>query len=109
MLVSSSLKLVIKHDWAPDGSRIAFTPFYDCEQNPNLMTIGTDGTGLDKLTHANRCHGAFVGSYSPDGTWIVFRVENPDRGRFRIFKMHSDGSDRTLAASGGQRQSSEQS
>jgi Tol biopolymer transport system component len=99
MLVSSSLFVVIKHDWAPDGSRIVFTPFYQYEQNPNVWTIGNDGTGVDKLTHATGAHGAFAGSYSPDGEWIVFRVENLDRGRFRILRMHSDGSDRTLIAS----------
>lgn len=99
MLVSSSLFVVIKHDWAPDGSRIVFTPFYTYEQNPNLMTIGADGTGLDKLTHATGAHGAFAGGFSPDGAWIVFRVENLDRGRFRIVRMHADGGDRTLIAS----------
>jgi len=98
MLVSPNLKTVIKHDWAPDGSRIAFTPFYDYEQNPNVWTIGADGTGIDKLTHATGAHGAFVGGFSPDGEWIVFRVENLDRGRFRIFKMHSDGGEKTLIA-----------
>jgi Tol biopolymer transport system component len=99
MLVSSSLHVVIVHDWAPDGSEIVFTPFAEYEQNPNVWTLGTDGTGVDKLTRATGAHGAFAGSYSPDGTWIVFRVENLDRGTFRIFKMHSDGSDRTRIAS----------
>jgi len=99
MLVSSSLKVVIKHDWAPDGSRIVFTPFYDYEQNPNVWTIGLDGAGVDKLTHATGAHGAFTGGFSPDGDWIVFRVENLDRGTFRIFRMRSDGSERTLIAS----------
>jgi Tol biopolymer transport system component len=98
MLVSSGLFVVVKHDWAPDGSRIVFTPFYTYEQNPNVMTIGTDGTGLDKLTHATGAHGACAGGYSPDGAWIVFRRENLDRGRFSILRMHADGSDRTLIA-----------
>ena len=98
-LVSDRLKVVVKHDWAPDGSRIAFTPFYDYEQNPNVMTIGIDGTGLDKLTHATGVRGAFSGGFSPDGAWIVYRVENLDRGKFRIFKMEAEGGEKTLIAS----------
>jgi Tol biopolymer transport system component len=98
MLVSSSLHVVIVHDWAPDSSGIVFTPFAEYEQNPNVWRLGTDGTGVDKLTRATGTHGAFAGGYSPDGVWIVFRVENLDRGRFRIFKMHSDGTDRTRIA-----------
>lgn len=42
--------------------------------------------------------GAFAGSYSPDGRWIVFRVENLERESFRLYKMRPDGSDRTLIA-----------
>ena len=97
-LVLDHLKVVVKHDWAPDGSRIVFTPFYDYEQNPNVWTMGTDGTGVDKLTHATGDRGAFAGGFSPDGAWIVFRVENLDRGRFRIFKMDADGGEKTLVA-----------
>ena len=101
MLVSSGLFVTGKHDWAPDGSRIVFTPFYTYEQNPNVWTIGTDGSGIDKLTHATGAHGAFAGGFSPDGAWFVFRVENLDRGRFRILtmEMDADGRDKTLIAS----------
>jgi len=33
---------------------------------------------------------AFVRSYSTDGVWIVFRLE--DHGSFGLFRMRSDGS-----------------
>jgi hypothetical protein len=32
---------------------------------------------------------AFVGSYSPDGRWIVFRLN--ENGLFGLFKIHPDG------------------
>lgn len=95
-LVSPELNVVIKHDWAPDGSRIVFTQPYDYATNPNVMAIEPDGSGIEMLTHATGPRGVFVGTYSPNGRWIVIRVENLDRERFRIFKMRPDGSDRTL-------------
>lgn len=65
MLVSPRVKVSIKHDWSPEGNRIMFTPFYDFEQNPNVWTIGTDGTGVDKFTHSTGSRAAVAGSFSP--------------------------------------------
>ncbi|HET6715162.1 MAG TPA: hypothetical protein VFI59_15830 [Actinomycetota bacterium] len=97
-LVSPNLLLVIKHDWAPDGSRIVFTSPYDYSRNPNVFAIDPDGSDPEMLTSATGKLGAFVGTYSPNGRKIVVRVENLDHERFRIFKMRPDGSDRTLIA-----------
>jgi hypothetical protein len=43
--------------------------------------------------------GAFAGSYSPDGRWIVMRVENRALQRFALVKIHPDGGGRRLIAS----------
>ena len=70
-------EVAIKHAWAPDGSRIAITT----TANPvggasaNIVTIAPDGTGRKRLTTFTDGRNAFVGSYSPDGTQIVFRLE----------------------------------
>ena len=73
-----------------------YTSPYDYSRNPNVFAIDPDGSDPEMLTHATGPRGAFVGTYSPNGRKIVIRVENLDRGRFRIFKMRPDGSDRTL-------------
>jgi Tol biopolymer transport system component len=93
-LTPFSFDVGIKQDWAPDGRHLAFIHDADLP-NPgdsaNIATIRPDGTDLRFLTHYQGGElNAFVGSYSPDGRWIVFRLE--DHGRFGLYKMHPDGS-----------------
>ena len=45
-----------------------------------------------------RRFGAFAGSYSPDGRWVVLRVENVAKKSYRLYKMHPDGSRHVLLA-----------
>jgi Tol biopolymer transport system component len=78
----------------PDGQRIAFTGnanFGNPGDSANIATIGPDGTDLHYLTHYQGGQvNAFVGGYSPDGNWIVFRLE--DHGLYGLYRMRSDGS-----------------
>ncbi|WP_344157778.1 hypothetical protein [Nocardioides koreensis] len=100
-LVPYRREVAIKHDWAPDGEHIVITinADYPHGRSPNVATIRSDGTGLRQLTHyAGGRQGAFAGSYSPDGRWIVFRVENLKTNVFRLVKMHPDGTHRTRIA-----------
>ena len=87
--------VAVKADWAPNGRQLLFTENADFPppNSSNIATIRPDGTGLRHLTHFQGGDvKAFVGSYSPDGRWIVFRLE--DHGSFGLFKMRPDGSDR---------------
>jgi Tol biopolymer transport system component len=98
-LTSYAREVAIKHDWAPSGRQIVLTTNADYPRgrSPNVATIRPDGSHLRALTrYAGGKVGAFGGSYSPDGRWIVFRVENVDAKSFRLYKMHPDGTHRRL-------------
>ena len=44
-----------------------------------VALVGPDGSGKTELTHYTGAHeNAFAGSFSPDGTQIVFRLEEGD-------------------------------
>jgi Tol biopolymer transport system component len=91
----------VKHDWAPDGRHIVITIDADYPEgrSPNVATVRPDGTHLRLLTHYRGGDwGAFAGSYSPDGRWIVFRIENLQLEQFKLMKMYPDGSHRKLIA-----------
>jgi Tol biopolymer transport system component len=94
-LTPFSYDVAVKQDWAPDGqhlvfSKNAFTLIPGV--SANIATIRPDGTHLRFVTHyEGGDRNAFVGSYSPDGRWLVFRLE--DHGLFALYKVHPDGSD----------------
>lgn len=55
------------------------------------MTIRPNGKQLHFVTNYEGGDvNAFVGSYSPDGRWITFRLN--DHGLFGLYKIHPDGS-----------------
>jgi Tol biopolymer transport system component len=93
-LLPFTLDLAIKHDWAPDGKHMLVgtnANFFDPNDSANIATIRPDGTDLHYLIHSHDpAVNAFAGSYSPDGKYIVFRLE--DHGSFALMKMRSDGS-----------------
>ena len=96
MRVSQLVDVTSKSDWAPDGSRLAFSDYADPtpEQPVNIWTVRPDGTGLTQLTHyADPRLNAQVGSYSPDGQWIVFRLNRVDLGLRALYRIRPDGND----------------
>lgn len=84
----------IKADWAPNGRRITVTEnanFFHPDDSANIVTMRADGTGARQITDFHDgVTNAFFGSYSPDGHWIVFRLESD--GLFGLYRMHPDGS-----------------
>jgi Tol biopolymer transport system component len=84
----------VKADWAPNGLRIAVTEnanHFDPAASANMVTMRRDGTRRRSITHFHDgVTNAYLGSYSPDGRWIVFRLEKA--GEFGLYRMHPDGS-----------------
>jgi TolB protein len=97
-LTPYSFQVGTRADWSPDSKRILFisTPNEGTPQaQVNTATINADGSGLKWLTNSGPGDlRAYGNSYSPDGNWIVLRVEKDDgSGGFQsaLFKMPSDG------------------
>jgi len=95
-IVPFRLDVSSKLDWSPDGERLLYTPYIDFPKGhvPNVFTVRPDGSGVRQLTHESGDAAAISGSYSPNGRWIVYRRETPNR--FVQLKMHPDGTDKTV-------------
>jgi len=84
-------------DWSPDGTRILFRTGSNREGGfgANLYTVRPDGKGLQQVTHNKPSHRVLAGSYSPDGTSIVFSTTDgatdPTLGLPDIFVIRADG------------------
>jgi len=88
-------------DWAPNGTKIAFTS-HPVTDSPNdsthteIYAMNPDGTGLQRLTHND--YEERAAAWSPDSTRIVFMCElgpvNPKTGVkfFELCLMNADGS-----------------
>jgi Tol biopolymer transport system component len=97
LLLPYTTDVAIKHDWAPNSRRIVFTNNADFfEQSANIGTLRPDGTGPVRwLTHyTDPERRAYAGSYSPNGRWIVYRLE--DHGQYALMRMHPDGTHRRV-------------
>jgi len=83
--------VAIKHDWAPNGRRLVYTDNADnFDVSANVATVRADGTGARYVTHyTDPEQRAYAGSYSPDGRWIVFRLE--DHGQYALMRIRPDG------------------
>lgn len=82
-----------KSDWSPDSRRIMFisTPGEGTpDAQVNTFTIARDGTDLRAVTdYPPGGTLAFGNSYSPDGKWILLRIEQD--GLYALEKIHPDG------------------
>jgi TolB protein len=85
-----------KSDWSPDSQRIMFIS--TTNDVVNTWTIARDGSDLEAVTNYSAGTRAFGNSYSPDGKWILLRIEQDQTGggfQSALFKIRPDGSDLT--------------
>jgi Tol biopolymer transport system component len=97
-LTSYGLEVSAKHDSAPDGEHLFITQWADHPDGhtPNLATMRPDGSERVQLTYLDGPDvAALAGSYSPDGRWLIFRLEDQSKGRYAIWKMHPNGTGKT--------------
>lgn len=78
-------------DISPDGRTVVFTGAPVGSTNPDIWSVGIDGTGLSRLTTAPGQDQ--FGAWSPDGTRIVF--ESVRTGVKQVWLMNADGSGQT--------------
>jgi Tol biopolymer transport system component len=83
----------VKADWSPSGLRIAVTEnanHFHPDDSANMVTMRLDGSHRRYLTHFHDgVTNAYLGSYSPDGRWLVYRLEK--EGLFGLYRIHPDG------------------
>jgi Tol biopolymer transport system component len=66
-------------DWSPDSKQVLFKRSVpgagELTPGTNLYTIGVNGTGLRRVTNVGAGHYVLAGSFSPDGTSIVYATD----------------------------------
>jgi TolB protein len=83
------------------NGRIAYRRYLNQAQTHGaIFTIRRNGTGVRQLTHPRRGFVTDEPDYSPNGRWIVYQREKRGEGPTRLFKIRSNGSDRTYLSSG---------
>jgi Tol biopolymer transport system component len=93
-LTPFSFGVGVHEDWAPDSGHIVFISTHDegaPDAQVNSATIRPDGSDLRWLTsYPPGGLRAFANSYSPEGDWIVMRIEDGDQNA--LYLIHPDGS-----------------
>ena len=91
-------------DWSPDGEWIVFSSHAPIvagwSPDADLWRVRPDGTGLERLTHYRGVLGASQPSYTPDGEWVVFTADRPDRKM--LWAIPAEGGQDVVLADDGQ-------
>jgi Tol biopolymer transport system component len=77
-------------DFSPDGSEIVFTAKPAGSPTRDIYVIGSDGSGLTRLTNGIGTGNNAYPAFSPDGSKIVF--DSDRTGTWQVWLMNADGS-----------------
>jgi Tol biopolymer transport system component len=83
--------LAIFPDFSPDGSKLVFSAQPAGSPTRDIYVIGSDGSGLTRLTSGAGNNG--YPAFSPDGNKIVFTSNRT--GTSQVYLMNADGSGQT--------------
>src|SRR5208282_4380008 len=89
-------------DVSPDGQHILVINHVSTPVTPNeVFRMNLNGTGLTELSDPGKGHHDIPGTYSPDGTKIIFASDRKSHDlSLDLFIMNADGSDIHRIASG---------
>jgi Tol biopolymer transport system component len=90
-VTSYALDAAGKSDWAPGGGRVTTSDNANIpEQSANVVTVPAAGGEPFHVTeYTDPAVRGYVGGYSPNGKWIVFRLE--DHGQNALCLIRPDG------------------
>jgi Tol biopolymer transport system component len=91
-------------DWSPSGDRMAITrPGHPkAGESANVYTVRKDGRDLQPVTRfTGGASSALLGSYSPDGRWLVIRVQDSAADGIYIVQPDGRGLRRIASVDGG--------
>jgi TolB protein len=84
--------------WNPATGRIAFSS--DRQERAEIWTMSAAGGGLFRVTRHSDGTGFLEPTFSADGRWIVFEVDEPGGGKGSIWKVAADGTGLTRLIDG---------
>jgi TolB protein len=84
--------------WNAATGRIAFAS--DRQGADEIWAITAGGEGLFRVTRHSGATGFIEPTFSPDGRWIVFEVDQSNGGKGSIWKVRADGSGLTRILDG---------
>ena len=83
--------------FTPDGTRIVFERFDDNTNVDAIWSMNLSGGDRHQITTGTGS-GVTNPEVSPDGQWIVYRLQSKSTTTFGLFKIRPDGTQRTLIA-----------